>query len=201
VSLKFWHIPYERLVDWVEGRLASSEKAALEAHLSSCARCREEAARIERMVMAMRHDESVDAPPALVARAVALFRARATKPAPSPFQRLVAVLSFENRALTPAFGLRSSGGSERQMIFTASGYDVDLRMAPEKEGWRISGQLLGADATGGIATLTNGAITHTVMLDQQLTFAFPLVATGRYVLTLRFGEIELVIEALDVRNT
>ncbi|MFO7633710.1 MAG: zf-HC2 domain-containing protein [Caldilinea sp.] len=198
MSLNFSHIPYERLVDRAEGRLARTQTAALDEHLAGCVRCREEAARIERMVAAMRHDESIDAPPALVARAVALFRARAVEPAPSLFQRLVAALSFENTALTPAFGLRSSGSGERQMIFTANEYDVDLRMAAGEAGWVISGQLLGAAATSGAATLANEAASQTVVLGEELTFAFPLVAAGRFVLTLRFDQIEFVVEEIVV---
>lgn len=198
MSLNFLHIPYERLVDWAEGRLAAAEKAAIDVHLASCTRCHQATMRIERMVAAMRHDESVDAPPAIIARAVALFRSRAVEPAPSPLQRLVAILSFENRAMTPAFGLRSSGGSERQLIFTAGEYDVDLRMAVGEAGWFVSGQLLGAAAGSGVATLANDASTQTVPMSESLTFAFSPVAAGRYALTLRFDAIELLIEAIDV---
>ena len=198
MSLNFSHIPYERLVDWAEGRLATTQNAAINEHIAGCARCREEAARIERMVAAMRHDESVDAPPALITRAVALFRARAVEPAPSLLQRLVAALSFENSALTPAFGLRSSGGGERQMIFTAEEYDVDLRVTAGEAGWTISGQLLVATANSGAATLANDAFSQTVALGEDLTFAFPPLATGRYLLTLRFDEIELVIEGIEI---
>ena len=122
------------------------------------------------------------------------------EPAPSLLQRLVAVLSFENSALTPAFGLRSSGGGERQMIFTAETYDVDLRVTAGEADWTISGQLLGATAKSGAATLANDAFSHTVVLGEDLTFAFPPVTTGRYMLTLRFNEIELVVEGIEVRN-
>lgn len=198
MSLNFSHIPYERLVDRAEGRLTHTQTVALDEHLAGCVRCQEEEARIEHMVAAMRHDESIDAPPALIARAVAIFRARVAEPAPSLFQRLVAVLSFENTTLTPALGLRSSGSGERQMIFTANEYDVDLRMAAGEAGWVISGQLLGAAEISGAATLTSDAISQTVALSKELTFAFPPVVAGRYVLTLRFDQIEFVAEAIVV---
>jgi hypothetical protein len=194
VRLNFSHISYERLVDWVEGRLVDTQKTPIDEHLAVCAHCREEATRIERMVAAMRHDESVDAPPALIARTVALFRASVAEPAPSLLQRLVATLSFESTALTPAFGLRSQGDAEQQMIFTANEYDVDLRASEDSAGWVLSGQLLGADAAGGSATLTNDAMTLTTPLSEELAFVFPPVAAGRYALILRFSHIELVIE-------
>lgn len=194
MHLNFSHISYERLVDWVEGRLVNTQKKAIDEHLAACAHCREETNRIERMVAVMRQDESIDAPPALIARTVALFRASAAEPAPSLLRRLVATLSFESTALAPALGLRSQGGAERQMIFTANEYDVDLRVSEDREGWRLSGQLLGADATNGSATLTNDAMTLTTSLSEDLAFVFPPVTTGRYTLTLRFSQVELVIE-------
>ncbi|MFN3331991.1 MAG: anti-sigma factor family protein [Caldilinea sp.] len=194
MRLNFPHISYERLVDWVEGRLVNTQKTAIDEHLAVCAHCREEATQIERMIAVMRQDESVDAPSTLIARAVALFRASAAKSAPSLLQRLVATLSFESTALTPAFGLRSQGGAERQMIFTANEYDIDLRVSEDSAGWVLSGQLLGAETTSGSATLTNDAMTLTTPLSEELTFVFPPVGTGHYTLTLHFNQIELVIE-------
>ncbi|GIK71545.1 MAG: hypothetical protein BroJett021_05330 [Chloroflexota bacterium] len=194
MRLNFSHISYERLVDWVEGRLVNTQKKTIDEHLAACAHCREEANRIERMVAVMRQDKSIDAPPALIARAVALFRTSAAEPAPSLLRRLVATLSFESTALAPALGLRSHGGAERQMIFTANEYDVDLRASEDREGWRLSGQLLGADATNGSATLTNDAMTLATSLSEDLAFVFPPVTAGRYTLTLRFSQVELVIE-------
>jgi len=201
VSQNFSHIPYERLVDWAEGRLTDTQTAALDEHLAGCARCREEAARIERMIATMRHDAHIDAPPALIAYAVALFQAPLTEPTPSLLQRLVAALSFENTALTPAFGLRSSGDGEQQMIFTANEYDIDLRVATGAAGWVISGQLLGAAVNHGTATLSAAADSQTVALDERLAFAFPPVAAGRYALALRFDQVELVVESITIGRT
>lgn len=198
MSLQFSHIPYERLVDWVDGRLSEAQRPAVAAHLDQCARCREEAARIERMVTAMRLDQSADAPPAVIARAVARFRPRAVEAPPSPIQRLVAALTFASRPLTPAFGLRGEGSGERQLLFTAGDYDVDLRLAPDAGAWSLSGQLLGPETGAGTALLTGGETRRTHTFAPDAAFSFLQLPEGQYVLTLRFGDVEIVLPELAI---
>ncbi|MDT7780569.1 MAG: hypothetical protein QOC99_3081, partial [Acidobacteriota bacterium] len=70
------HIPFARLADLAEGRLSPEEAARERTHLSSCARCSEQAAQLGRVASLMRADTSEDAPPALVAGVVRMFRAR-----------------------------------------------------------------------------------------------------------------------------
>lgn len=198
MSLNLSHIPYTQLVDWVEGRLPGEQRTALAAHLDACARCRTEAALITRMLAAMRADASVDAPPAVIARAVNLFRARAVEPAPSLLQRLVAALTSESAPLTPAFGLRSTEATVRRLIFTASDYDIDLRVTPVAPGWQIAGQVLGPDAGTGEAVLTLADRTITASLDDNAAFTFPPLPAGKAALTLRCGAVELVIEEFSI---
>ncbi|HHY54361.1 MAG TPA: hypothetical protein GYA08_02885 [Chloroflexi bacterium] len=198
MSLNFSHIPYIQLVDWVEGRLPDEQQAALATHIAGCARCRDEAARISRMITVMREDASVDAPPALIARAVKLFRSRTAEPAPSLLQRLVAVLTFESTPLTPAFGLRSAESSARQMIFAAGDYDIDLRMTLAAGGWRVAGQVFGPNLGSGAATFLIDSDTITVPLHDDATFTFPPLPPGQGALTLRSGNLELVVEELSI---
>ena len=198
MSLNLSHIPYTQLVDWVEGRLPVEQHGAFAAHLDDCARCRDEAARVTRMLAAMRADASVDAPPAVLARAVNLFRSRAVEPTPSLLQRLVAALTFESTPLTPAFGLRSAESTVRQLIFAAGGYDIDLRVTPAGAGWQLAGQVLGPGAGRGEAILVVGDATVTAPLDDNAAFTFPPLPAGEAALTLRCGDVELVIEALSI---
>lgn len=198
MSLSFSHIPYERLVDLAEGRVPGNQQATLTTHLAACARCRDEATRVERMVAAMRSDTSVDAPPTVIARAVSLFRSRAISPAPSLLQRLVAVLSFESTPLTPALGMRSEGSTERQMIYTADAYDVDLRLTPVTSGWMVAGQILGGGDETGQATLTGEGTTLHAPIFDQASFSFPVAPAGHYALTLTLSADEVIVEDLRV---
>ncbi len=198
MSLKLSHIPYERLVDWAEGRLAPDQQAAVAAHLATCTRCRAEAERAERMVNAMRADDSRDAPPAVLARAVQLFRTRAVAPAPSLVQRIVAALRFESTPLTPAFGLRGESAAVRQLIYTAgdSAIDIDLRIEPAADGWQVSGQLLGDDLGLGVARLHGAAFSAEAPIDALSTFALPPAPAAVYTLTLTWPTLAIAVEEL-----
>lgn len=198
MSLKLSHIPYERLVDWAEGRLAPDQQAAVAAHLATCTRCRAEAERVERMVNAMRADDSRDAPPAVLARALQLFRTRAVTPAPSLVQRIVAALRFESTPLTPAFGLRGESAAVRQLIYTAgdSAIDIDLRIEPAADGWQVSGQLLGDDLGPGVARLHGAAFSAEAPIDALSTFTLPPAPAAVYTLTLTWPTLAIAVEEL-----
>jgi anti-sigma factor RsiW len=198
VSLKLSHIPYERLVDWAEGRLAPDQQAAVAAHLATCTRCRAEAERVERMVNAMRADDSRDAPPAVLARALQVFRTRGVAPAPSLVQRIVAALRFESTPLTPAFGLRGESAAVRQLIYTAgdSAIDIDLRIEPAADGWQVSGQLLGDDLGPGVARLHGAAFSAEAPIDALSTFTLPPAPAAVYTLTLTWPTLAIAVEEL-----
>lgn len=198
MSLKLSHIPYERLVDWAEGRLAPDQQATVAAHLATCTRCRAEAERVERMVNAMRADDSRDAPPAVLARALQLFRTRAVTPAPSLVQRIVAALRFESTPLTPAFGLRGESAAARQLIYTAgdSAIDIDLRIEPAADGWQVSGQLLGDDLGLGMARLHGAAFSAEAPIDALSTFTLPPAPAAVYTLTLTWPTLAIAVEEL-----
>ena len=198
MSLNLFHIPYARLVDWVDGRLANDQQAALIAHLAACPRCRTEAAHIERMLATMQTDSSQDAPTAVIARAVQLFRAHAAAPAPSLVQRLTAALRFESSPLTPAFGLRGERATERQLLFSAGDYDVDLRIAPSPTGWQVSGQVLGEVVGTGVAHLAGVEVEWHAAIDPVSTFVLPSAPAGHYTLTLTWPTLAIVIDDLGL---
>lgn len=196
VSLNLSHISHARLVDWADGRLPPDQQPAVAAHLAECARCRGQAERITRLLAAMRGDDSQDAPPALIARAVQLFRSRAAEPAPSLLQRLTAVLRFESSPLTPAFGLRGASEQTRQLLFAAGDYDVDLRIVPAGSLWQVSGQVLGAEIGAGAAELAGAAATLATEIDALSAFSLPPAPAGRYALTLTWPALAIAIDDL-----
>lgn len=71
--------------------------------------------------------------------------ARGKAPAsPGPLRRMLAVLQFDSWALQPAMaGLRALPSEVQQLMFNAQDVDVDLRIAPQGEGYEIMGQLFG----------------------------------------------------------
>lgn len=193
------HISFERLVDLVEDRLPASEEARLRRHLDSCSKCAGQLAWIEHTVVLMRSDELENAPPAVIARAVQLFRSRAAQPesGASWGQRVLAVLRFDSAFGTPAFGLRTGQAGVRQQLYSAGAHDLDLRLKPVGDKWVLSGQLLGSEASGRVE-LGNESVQVQAALNELSEFTLPPAPNGRYTLTLYLAQTEIVVTELEV---
>ncbi|MCE2914212.1 MAG: hypothetical protein ACOVOT_08325 [Rubrivivax sp.] len=155
-----------------------------------------------------------DAPEAVIERAISVFAARtpqaATPDTPGLLRRIVATLRLDT-ALTPAasLGLRSVGGTAvRQMLFSAEGRDIDLRLMPlpphfpvagEARRWRLSGQVLGPDSNGQ-AVLRGAVEHHAVDWNELSEFSFDTSLTGPLVLTLRSGDWEIELPPIEFEN-
>ncbi len=146
--MKFFnsHISNEELADMADGRQQQSTETRQ--HLNACAHCTEELARLETAVGLMRRDDSAPAPAEAVQFARNIFRARQTQlqlQTKSLANRIAATLKVDLSGLTPAFGERSAAvvSNERQMLFAAGEYDVDLRLKKTENGFSVRGQVLG----------------------------------------------------------
>jgi hypothetical protein len=146
-----------------------------------------------------------DAPEHVIQRALSAWQPRRQAvAAPSLLQRVLAVLTFDSGAASPlAYGMRSAGAAARQMLFTAGGHDVDLRIGPAGEAaadqWLFSGQVLGPDGLGLVSLAdAQGRLVGESALDEFGGFRLPAVAAGRYTVTLRLGGAEVELPAIDV---
>lgn len=147
-----------------------------------------------------------DAPEALIQRAIDLWQPRARPAAGAGvLRRLVATLSFDSAATAPqALGLRGAAlpaaAEPRQLLFTADGRDVDLRVVPATDGrlWQVSGQVLGPDEQGTAQLRSGDAVAETAW-SALAEFRFDAVAPGPCTLTLRSGDWELELPPLELR--
>lgn len=150
-----------------------------------------------------------DAPEHVIRRALAAWRPRgAPGAARGLLQQVLAALTFDSGAAAPlAFGMRSAGGTLRQLLFSAQGRDIDLRIAatepaggaPEAAHWQLSGQVLGPDDSGTVVLAdAAGQVLGETPLSELGEFRLPTVPAGAYVLTLRFAEIEVVLPPVQV---
>jgi hypothetical protein len=151
-----------------------------------------------------------DAPEAVIARALAVWTPRA-RPADSsltssPAKRLwEAVLSFDSHATLPqALGLRSTPaalrGAPRQLVYSAGGLDVDVRLLPpdaHAATWRVRGQVLGP-VVDGVARLQHTGGTLTAELDEWLEFRFEALPEGACQITLDLHDRVLALPAFDL---
>ncbi len=191
------HISFAQLADLAENRLAPAVRESSQQHLAACENCAGTWARVSQVIGLMRTDDSADAPRDVLAGAYGLF----TRPAPvSALRRVLAALSFDSAAHnTPAYGLRAGApGAVRQLLYSAEGYELDLRLACNAEGQTIlSGQVLGAECAGGkVSLIRDESVLASVMLDELCTFALPPVAPGVYDLRLQWAEVEITISEI-----
>lgn len=138
-----------------------------------------------------------EAPESVIQRAIDVFVARpraAAAPAPAgALRRLVAVLGFDSGTLAPqAAGLRSAGAAGRQLLFSADGRDVDLRILPGTGGWQVSGQVLGPDAEGRVALTCEGYGADQAW-SELAEFRFDGVPAGRCRIVLRGDDWEMAL--------
>ena len=198
------HIPFARLADLAEGRLSPEEEAEERAHLAECTSCAGQAAQLGHLAALMRADTSEDAPAALVADVVRMFRARraTAEPEPGLLRRLVAALTFDSSNLTPAFGVRSGQAAPaRQLLFSAGDLDVDLRLAQGAEGWTVSGQVLGPCECGEVELVgADGSTAARAALNELCEFTLlPPTPDGAYALRLRLDGAEVEIPELSLK--
>ena len=116
-------------------------------------------------------------------------------------QRVLAVLSFDSWAQAPlAAGLRSTGSATRQLVFSAEGRDIDLRIAPSGARFAVHGQVLGPDDSGAVALAPElaDATVYEAPLDALGEFHLADVAPGRYQLSLLLAGHEMVLPPFEV---
>lgn len=202
------HIPFDKLADLAEkrvdaGELRESARLASMLHLSSCTDCASRLQQLEKVMLLMKTDREPDAPRDLIAYAVNIFdRGRETK-APSLLRRLVAALTFDSSMnLAPAFGVRSGQAAARQLLYSAEGHDVDVRITPQQDQWVVAGQVLGQDCAGGqvnLVKLEGGDKSAAAVLNELCEFTLPAVAPGSYKLLVRLADIEVEVPQLELR--
>ncbi len=155
------------------------------------------AAQVRRAVQAL-----PDAPAALQRRAVALWPAAGVRQAVgAAVRRIAAVLSFDSWAAGgPALAMRSAESASRHLVYTAEGCDLDLRIAPGRGGFTLSGQVLGADAAGAVelADAATAAPAVRSALDELGEFRLDGIGRGVYRLTLHVGDDQIELPPLDV---
>ena len=194
MNIRRRHISFASLADLAEGLLPAEEQAGVLAHLAACSRCQGDYAWLQRTTALMRSDRGEDAPEALVERAISLFRpGRAS----ALRERLLAMLRFDSGAAPLAVGLRADRPGERQRLFEAGDYELDLRTTRAETGWVLSGQILGPCA-GGSAVLLGGDRLARATLNDLCEFAFEPVAAGAYGLVLSLAESNADIEVPEL---
>jgi hypothetical protein len=132
----------EHLINYLDNQLNAGEAARLTAHLSAgCRQCAETRDWYERVRLIAASDESIEPPSWVFKRAVKIFETQKTRP--SLIERIgqrVASLVFDSLAQPAIAGVRSTETTNRQLLYRADDYSIDLQVAPAE---RLRADLVG----------------------------------------------------------
>lgn len=200
------HIPFETLADLAEKLVLDDgvpeNRAETSVHLSTCGDCATSLQRLRQTISLMKSDREPDAPRDLLGYALNLFDRQPKGNAGSVLRRLVAALTFDSENnLTPAFGVRSGTSGSRQLLYSAAGYDVELRLSRQEDKWILAGQVLSEGCEGAQVSLTSTAASdesRAETLSDLCEFNFSSVPPGNYKLDLRLSDLEVEIPEIEL---
>lgn len=163
----------------------------------------------------LQRSRGLETPPSHVLhRAFGIWKPR---PAASPglLSRITAALRFDS-ALMPAaaaLGVRSGALAPRQLLFSAHGRDVDLRVTRAAGHHDLRGQVLGPDQSGTVLLMrtsdrpapagdadpaTDAGWQVWTSLDPLGEFSFEGISVGRYRMVLLLPDAEVDLPAFDI---
>jgi len=200
------HPTFETLLDFLENRLPKALVDQVTAHLAlPCAACQGE---IEGMrdVLQLLRDEHLSEPSSVaVQRAVRLFGRFYERPPSDERPRLIARLLFDNLLVPGAASVRGIE-NERQLLYRAEDFDIDLQIADEgSQGpLRLLGQVMTladdlSQVRGGLVRLTlEDDVAASATTDELGTFTFQAIAPGDYELWLDLPQVKIWVPHLTL---
>ena len=200
---------FERLIDYLDDRLASSSAAAVAGHLETgWSQCVSDRAWYESLKRVAASDESVEPPPWVFKRALRIFEetGQTRTTVASRAGRLIASLLFDSMSRPAMAGARSSGADARQLLYRAGDYSVDLQVTPvDQNRSNLAGQILreGEFSFESVAALpfelsaASGTRYSSVTSDRG-EFSINSLEAGTYDLRIDARGSRLTIEGLVV---
>jgi hypothetical protein len=152
---------------------------------------------------------TTDATASVVQSTIELFSARESVPtnelAATTFRLVRAVLSFDTLASPQvALGMRSLAFNTRNLMFSAAGRYIDLRISPVRDLFKLTGQIFGPDNTAlvELVTQSEGALDRRAARIADLgvfgDFRLDGVQRGTYQMILRIGCDAVVLPTFEV---
>ena len=189
------HISVETLVNIAEDRATPEVREAAMAHISTCSTCHDTLRRLQQLVLMMRSDRTNDAPRDVLTSVINIF----SQEKRSPLRHIVALLTFDSRNTGPAFGMRSLPAESRQLLYSAEGIDLDLRITMQDDECILAGQIIGEGCAEGHVEISGVAGRSGATLNEVCEFTLPPIPAGNYSLTVRMLDREIEIPELELK--
>ena len=197
-------INFERLADWVEGRLSEEEARAMAQQVERAdAQTRERAEWLRAFARASERTTLATPPREVRENLSRRFAAYAEGVRePGLLRRVVATLSFEG-GIEPAFGVRSArtGETQGQLVYSTDVADVALNLHRRPGGKvDLDGQLFPAgDAEPGgfvVQLVSGGSDVGITTTDELGEFGFESIAAGEYDILVSNAELEIQLSSV-----
>lgn len=197
---------FEKLLDYLDGKLTATEAERVATHLSSgCAACSANRDWYNQITTIATQDESVEPPAWVTKRALRIFEA----PKPRLLGRLVqsiASLTFDSFARPAVVGVRSTETTNRQLLYSAGAYSIDLQIAPVSGSQAdLAGQILCEDEASfeSVAALSLELIgedekRHSGLTNGMGEFTINGLKQGVYNLTIHTPEGQITAYHIPV---
>lgn len=201
---------FERIIDHLDGQLDPELAVEVATHIAAgCSLCAADLAWYERVKSVAAADETIEPPPWVLKRAVRLFEtARARAGVRAAIGRLVAMLVFDSQTRLLPAGVRLTAPADRQLLYRAGAYTVDLQIASMDAEARLSGQVLkeGEFRFESVAGLKVFILSQEESLAAAVAnnfgeFMLPSVGCGQYDLRIETGDADITIVGLTISET
>ena len=190
------HISFEILADIAENRVTGVALETAMAHASVCSECDDTLRRLQNLVIMMRSDKSEDAPIDLLLSAMDAF----TPEQRPPVRRIIAVLTFDSRSPSSAFGMRSTRTASRQLLYSAQETDLDLRITVQNKECILTGQIIRDGCVEGRVEISGQTASAAATLNELCEFTLPPIPFGNYSLKIKMPDVEIEIPDLDLKD-
>ena len=187
------HTSLETLADIADKRLTGAALEAAMAHVSGCLSCSETLRRFQQLIHMMKSDNAKDAPHDVLRSALEIFLLKQPE-----VRRIVAILTFDSRNASPAFGIRSLHTASRQMLYSAEETDVDLRITVQNEECILAGQVIRQHCAGGVVHISGAAGSAEASLNDLCEFTLAAIPLGNYLLRIRMQDLDIEIPELEL---
>jgi hypothetical protein len=200
---------FERLIDYCDGSLAEEEARVVATHLATgCRRCADDLRWYERVrSIAAADNYSIEPPPWVLKRALRLFeREPGRSNAVDGLGRLVAALIFDSLSRPALSGLRLVGTNDRQLLYRAGQYSIDLQIAlANQSDVDLTGQVLRANESRfeSVAMLElelrrEGEAVYSTLTNDAGGFTMKAIARGEYELLIETREGTIIVQRLPL---
>jgi len=107
----------------------------------------------------------------------------------------IAMLAYDSFGDRPSEGFRSSEASDRQLVYSAGGFSIDLQIGHAEAGAEVIGQILQESERG--FTSVAGLLVDLLNLEQSI-WSTVTNGVGEFrMVGVHFGEFELMIETRE----